>query len=229
MATERRNTSPLFAGIIAIAVGGLFLLDTSGYIHIGNLWRFWPLILIFFGLKGLVNGGSRCGRGSSIGAGIVLIWGLVLFAASLGYVGWGNMWPWFLIGLGALLIWEYMRPQPAPLPFTSGVLNPESIFSSIEKVINDQQFKQGTASAIFGSVELDFTQANIEGDTAVLDVNAVFGSVEVRVPMNWNVVVEANAVFGACENHTRAPLPNAPVKTFIIRGSATFGSVEIRN
>jgi predicted membrane protein len=229
MATERRNTGPLIAGLIAIAVGGLFLLDTSGYIHIGNLWRFWPLILIVFGLKGLLESGHRCGRGSSIGGGVVLIWGLVLLAASLGYLGWGNMWPWFLIGLGALLIWEYTRPQPSPLPLTSGVLNPESVFSSIEKVINDQQFKQGTASAIFGSVELDFTQANMEGDTAVLDVNAVFGSVEIRVPMNWNVTVEANAVFGACENHTRAPLPNTPLKTLIIRGGAVFGSVEIRN
>ncbi len=229
MAIERRSRATLISGLVAIVVGGLFLLDTSGYIHIGNLWRFWPLLLIFLGLKGLIDPGDRCGRGSGIGAGIMLIWGMILLAASLGYLGWTNMWPWFLIGLGALLIWEYLRPQPAPLPLTSGVRNPESIFSSVEKVINDQQFKQGTASAIFGSVELDFTQANIEGDTAVLDVNAVFGSVEVRVPMNWNVTVEANAVFGACENHTRAPLPTASLKTLVIRGGAVFGSVEIRN
>ncbi len=229
MAIEQRSRATLISGLVAIAVGGLFLLDTSGYIHIGNLWRFWPLILVFLGLKGLIEPGYRYGRGSKIGAGIMLLWGVILLAASLGYLGWGNMWPWFLIGLGALLIWEYMRPQPAPLPLSSGVLNPESVFSSIEKVINDQQFKQGTASAIFGSVELDFTQANIEGDTAVLEANAVFGSVEIRVPMNWNVIVEANAVFGACENQTRAPLPNSPLKTLIIRGGAIFGSVEIRN
>lgn len=229
MATERRSRAPLIAGLIAIAVGGLFLLDTSGFIHIGNLWRFWPLILIFFGLKGFIEQSDRCRLGGVIGSGVMLIWGILLLAASLGYLGWGNMWPWFLIGLGLLLVWEYTRPKPAPLPLSPGVLNPESVFSSIEKTISDQQFKHGTASAVFGSVELDFTQANIEGDTAILEANAVFGSIELRVPTNWNVIVEAGAVFGACENHTRTPLPSTPAKTLIIRGGAVFGSVEIRN
>ena len=229
MASERRNRATLIWGLSAIAVGGLFLLNTAGYIHIGNLWRFWPLILIFLGLRGLIDPGNRSRSGGTFGSGIMLIWGILLLAASLGYVSWGNMWPWWLIGLGLLLIWEYLRPKPVALPLSGGVLNPESVFSSIEKVINDQQFKQGKASAVFGSVELDFTQANIEGDIAVLEVNAVFGSIEVRVPMNWKVSVEAGAMFGACENHTRAPVPNTPVKTLIIRGGAVFGSVEIRN
>jgi predicted membrane protein len=229
MASERRNRATLIWGLSAIAVGGLFLLDTAGYIHIGNLWRFWPLILIFLGLRGLIDPGNRSRSGGTFGSGIMLIWGILLLAANLGYVGWGNMWPWCLIGLGLLLIWEYLRPKPVALPLSGGVLNPESVFSSIEKVISDQQFKQGKASAVFGSVELDFTQANIEGDTAVLEVNAVFGSIEVRVPMNWKVSVEAGVMFGACENHTRAPVPNTPVKTLVVRGGAVFGSVEIRN
>ena len=229
MASNRRNNATLTLGLIAITVGSLFLLDTAGYIHIGNLWRFWPLILIFLGLKGLIDPASRCRRGNNIASGIMLIWGLLLLAASFGYIGWGNMWPCFLIGLGLLLVWEYLRPKPAAIPLSPGAVKPESVFSSIEKIINDQQFQHGTASAIFGTVELDFTQANIAGDTGVLEVNAIFGSIEVRVPMNWNVSVEAGAVFGACENHTRAPLPNAPVKNLIIQGSAVFGSVEIRN
>jgi predicted membrane protein len=228
MAIERSRAT-LISGLVAIVVGGLFLLDTSGYIHIGNLWRFWPLILIALGIKGLVEPGNRCRSGGVIGSGIMLIWGILLLAASLGYLRWENMWPWFLIGLGLLLVWEYTHPKPAALPVSSGVLNPESVFSSIEKIIDDQQFKQGSASAVFGSVELDFTQANIDGDTAVLDVNAVFGSIEVRVPLVWKVIVEAGAVFGACENHTRTPLPNTPAKTLIIKGGSVFGSVEVRN
>ncbi|HLH06296.1 MAG TPA: DUF5668 domain-containing protein [Terriglobales bacterium] len=229
MANERRNQGTLISGLIAIAIGGLFLLNTAGYIHIENLWRYWPVILIVLGVKELVHPGMRCGRGNVVGGGIMLIWGVLLLAASLGYLGWGTMWPWFLIGLGALLVWQAMRPKPAALPLSAGVLHPECVFSSIEKVVTDQEFEQGSASAIFGGVELDFLQANMAKDTAVLEVNAVFGSIEVRVPMNWKVSLEAGVVFGACENHTRGPLPNSTMKTLIVRGGVVFGSVEIKN
>jgi hypothetical protein len=61
-------------------------------------------------------------------------------------------------------------------------------------------------------------------------LNVIFGSIEVRVPLNWNVSIETGAVFGSCENKTRGPLPGGgPTKTLIVRGGAVFGSVEIKN
>ena len=33
------------------------------------------------------------------------------------------------------------------------------------------------------------------GDMAVLEVNAVFGSIEIRVPITWNVNIEAGSRF----------------------------------
>jgi len=230
MANEGRYNPALIMGVLAIGVGGLVMLDHAGFLHVGNLWRFWPVILIIFGLNGFLQPDKKCGRGGNIGSGIMFIWGCLLLAASLGFLAWNQMWPIFLIGLGCLLVWESFRPKPAGLPLSSGALHPESVFSSIEKTITDQQFQQGSASAIFGSVELDFIQANMAGDTAVLEVNAVFGSIEIRVPITWNVSIEAGAVFGSCENRTRAPLPAAgPVKNLIIRGGAVFGSVEVKN
>lgn len=231
MANEGRYNPGLILGVSAIVIGGLFLLDNAGYIHVGNLWRLWPIILIILGINGMMRETSGCGRGSFVGSGITLIWGILLLGASFGYIGWAHMWPWFLIGLGLLLIWETYRPKSSVPTVSAGALKPESVFSSIQKTITDQQYQSGTASAIFGSIELDFLQANMAGDTAVLEVNAVFGSIEVRVPMNWMIAIEAGAVFGSCENKTRGPLPNSPVpvKTLIIRGAAVFGSVEIKN
>ncbi len=229
MANERGYNPGLIMGVLAIAIGGLFLLDNSGFIHIGNLWRFWPVILIVLGLNGLLQQDTRCGRGV-VGSGITLIWGVLLLAASFGYINWAHMWPWFLIGLGLLLIWETYRKKSNVATISSGVLHPDAVFSSIEKTITDQDFARGSASAIFGSVELDFIQANMTGDSAVLEVNAVFGSIEVRVPLNWNVIIEAGAIFGACENRTRAPIAGgAPTKNLFIRGGCVFGSVEVKN
>jgi predicted membrane protein len=231
MASKEGRFNPvLVTGVMAIAIGALVMLDHAGIFHVGNLWKFWPLILIVFGLNGLFCNEQKCRGGGVIGSGVMLIWGCLLLAASFGYIAWTQMWPIFLIGFGGLMIWEALRAKPQNMPLSAGILRPEAVFSSIEKTITDQGFKTGSASSIFGSVELDFLQANMDGDSAVLELNVVFGSIEVRVPLNWNVSIETGAVFGSCENKTRGPLPGSgPAKTLIVRGGAVFGSVEIKN
>jgi hypothetical protein len=236
MASEGRFNPVLVMGVLAIVIGGLLMLDHAGIVifgwqfHVGNIWRLWPLLLIIFGVNGLLSTEQRCRGGGVIGSGIMLIWGCVLLAANFGLVRWTQMWPLVLIGIGGLLVWEALRTKPHNLPLSSGILHPEALFSSIEKTVTDQGFKGGSASSVFGSVELDFIQANMDGDSAVLELNVVFGSIEVRVPLNWNVTIEASAVFGSCENKTRAPLPSGlPSKNLIVRGGAVFGSVEIKN
>jgi hypothetical protein len=45
---------------ILIGLGVLFLLDEIGVLHMHNLWRFWPLVLIAIGVRILMR---RSGRG----------------------------------------------------------------------------------------------------------------------------------------------------------------------
>jgi len=230
MANEGRYNPALITGVLAIVVGGLVLLDHEGILHVGNIWRFWPLILIIFGLNGFLQKDAKCRRGSTIGAGMMVIWGGILLLANFGVLLWTQLWPIALILIGLLLVWESFRPKSNLAVLSSGAVNPDAVFSSIEKTITDQNFQSGTASAVFGSVEMDFIQANMAGDSAVFEVNVVFGSVEIRVPLNWNVSIEAGAVFGSCENKTRAPLPTSGMpKTLIVKGGVVFGSVEIKN
>ena len=47
------NRRPVFAGLILIVIGLLFFLNNLGYIS-GDVWRFWPLILVIWGIKKLV-------------------------------------------------------------------------------------------------------------------------------------------------------------------------------
>jgi predicted membrane protein len=226
---QGRYNPALITGVLAIVIGGLVMLDHAGYVHVGSLWRLWPLILIIFGVNGLMQR-EGCRSGRVFGGGMMVIWGGVLLLAQFGIIGWAQMWPIVLIAIGLLLVWESLRPKSSIATVTAGALHPDAVFSSIEKTITEQNFTQGNASAVFGSVEIDFLQANMAGDSAVLELNAVFGSVEVRVPLNWNVIIEAGAVFGSCENRTRAPLPGgAPTKNLIIRGGCVFGSVEVKN
>ncbi len=84
---------------------------------------------------------------------------------------------------------------------------------------------------MFGGFELDFTRAGIAGDSAVLHIDAVFGGVEIRIPPHWNCELRGTAVFGAFTDETLHPDPaNFPnIKQLIVKGSAVFGGVEVKN
>lgn len=47
------NKKPVFTGLVLILIGLLFFLHNLGYVS-GDIWRFWPLILIIWGIKKLV-------------------------------------------------------------------------------------------------------------------------------------------------------------------------------
>ncbi|MGA5558716.1 DUF1707 SHOCT-like domain-containing protein [Streptomyces lavendulocolor] len=83
------------------------------------------------------------------------------------------------------------------------------------------------AFALFGSVEIDLTEAVFTQRLTVIDAVSVFGSVEVRVPENITLRGGGTGVFGNFEVHTlEAEDPEAPV--VVINGYAVFGSVEAR-
>jgi len=87
--------------------------------------------------------------------------------------------------------------------------------------------------AVFGSIELDLSGASISSPDrlAALEVNAVFGGVEITVPRTWKVVMKNAAVFGGCEDKTFPPRPEPGFEpaTLVLTGSAVFGGIEIRN
>jgi predicted membrane protein len=83
---------------------------------------------------------------------------------------------------------------------------------------------------MFGGVEVDLRRAGMRGDSAVIDVSAMFGGVEFKIPQNWAVVPSVAAIFGGFSNKSVQPSADAPgVKRLYIKGSAVFGGVEVKN
>ena len=107
-----------------------------------------------------------------------------------------------------------------------------AIFGACERRFTGQHFQTGKATSIFGGLELDFRDADID-DEAVLEVSCVFGGVELRVPETWYVNSRSLPVFGGFEDKTRQTrveqAPGAKRKTLIITGTVVFGGVEIKN
>jgi hypothetical protein len=68
-------------------------------------------------------------------------------------------------------------------------------------------------------------------DEAVLELNAVFGGIEVKLPESWSVVMKGAGVFGAFQDSTVQPDPRIypSPKRLIVKGGAVFGGVELKN
>jgi predicted membrane protein len=220
-------------GALVVVAGVALLLDHMGFIAIGSLFRFWPMILIFFGVGHLFTPSNR-----AWGV-ILMVVGAVFQLNSLGitHLHFADMWPLAIIAVGLILMWGALKPPIVVKGSVDAadVLEAVAIFGGTERRIKSQTFKGGRATSIFGGVELDFRDANIDGDEATLDINCIFGGVEIRVPETWNVHSRSIPVLGGYSDKT-GPSSSAPQdpsgpkrKTLIVTGTVIFGGVEIAN
>ena len=232
-------------GLVIILVGVGLLLYHMGVIPFDPFARFWPLLLVFFGITNLL---SHSGRFFGF---LLILAGTFLQLNKLGitHLGFDQLWPLAIIAVGLLVMWGsletrgYLRAKAKVLPDvgaqvgTSSTAGPENtlnavaVFGGCERRVTSQDFQGGKVTAVFGGVELDFREANIAAGQAVLEINCVFGGVEIRVPDTWTVHSRSIPVFGGYEDKSRQPTTPAGgvSKTLIVTGMITFGGVEISN
>ena len=235
---NRSNGGGFFWGLLLILVGVAFLLDHMQIISIAHLWRFWPLLLIAAGISNVTRADHR-------------FWGVLLMAAGtllqlnelgIAHFGWAIFWPIALIAGGLMVLWSSLSARSCPVPSTSSAsggddprvtVNGVAIFSGLERRMTTHDFQGGHVTAIFGGIELDLTGANMQADEATLEVNAIFGGAEIRVPDTWQVSYRGGPIFGGVEDKThirRSEDPAAPrPKVLHITGVVAFGGLEIRN
>lgn len=222
----------VITGIVIVSVGVVLLLAQLGFLNIHLIWRFWPLILVVVGIAKLVEATAVSQR---IWGGMLSVIGVLLLAHYFGHFRYGidQIWPLFIVGAGLSMLFQSYWPKTTAGDgnLTPGTgLNSVNIFGGTDRNIKDRNFRGGSLFACFGGFQIDLTQAEIEGDSAVIDATAVFGGGEIRVPQSWNVVVEGVGVFGGYEDSTRhVPVDGQPAKTLVVRGAAVFGGVEVKN
>jgi predicted membrane protein len=219
-------------GAIVCLVGVLFLMDHLGIIKVDHLWRFWPVILMAVGAAHVAEPGRR-----QWGV-VVLFVGAVFLLNNLNILrfDWSELWPVVIIVVGGMMIWNSVLGQRrrGDIPDSASTMNAHAIFSGIERRITAKDFRFGRVSAIFGGVELDFREADIDGDSAELEVNAIFGGGEIRVPEHWRVEAQNQVVFGGLSDETRYAkrtddAASPATKVLIISGTITFGGIEVKN
>lgn len=224
----------LVPALVLIGIGLFFLLHNLQLFFFRDMFQYWPAILIAYGMVKLVDSDHTGGRA---GGGILVVAGGLLLARNMGYLDlrMRDMWPLILIGIGLWMLFQRTTGADQPVPqagtFTGNRLKEQAVFSGGKRVIVAPDFQGGKVEAVFGGYELDFTRAGIAGDSAVLHIDAVFGGVEVKIPPSWNCELRGTAVFGAFTDETLHPDPATypQIKQLIVKGSAVFGGVEVKN
>lgn len=222
----------MVVGLGVIAVGMLFLLDNLGIIEFDYAFQLWPVIFILAGVLKFTQSTSSGGRAAG---GIFIALGLVLLLKGLGfiYLSWRVLAPLLMIAAGLLVVFRSARERKETV---GGMLDKDAgqdsfvrltaLLGGIERRVYTPDFRGGDITAIMGGCELDLRQASMQGE-AVLNVFAMWGGIEIKVPDDWTVSLEGTPLLGGFSEKTGAPRDNS--KRLIIRGVALMGGVDVRN
>ena len=116
------------------------------------------------------------------------------------------------------------------VPNNASSLNIDVTFGGRKEMVTSKEFRGGFVNVTFGGAEINLMSADSTVQPMVLEVKVAFGSAEIIVPSHWEVVNEINPTLGSVEDQRmlRTPDASAERRTLILRGSCSFGSIEIK-
>jgi len=230
--------SPQFIlGVIIIAIGIIFMLHNFGILYAGDFIRYWPALLIVWGVSKLTH---TCSTQGKTFAWILIILGSLMMLDRIEIISFHlhDWWPLILIIIGISFLRGSMmrsrgksfgdRAHMTQEQSTNQFIKYMAVLSGVRGKVTTKEFQGGEITAIMGGCEIDLREAEIQGEEAVLDVVAVWGGIEISVPMGWTAVVQATPIMGGVDDKTY-PSKDGPSKRLIITGSIVMGGVEIKN
>lgn len=89
----------------------------------------------------------------------------------------------------------------------------------------------GEVSAFMGGYQLDFRDAEMEGDYMVIDLYCIMGGCEITVPPHWEVEKQLFSIMGgfSVKAACMADKLEMPRKRLVLRGCAIMGGGEVKN
>ncbi|XZF14105.1 LiaF transmembrane domain-containing protein [Chitinophagaceae bacterium MMS25-I14] len=232
---QQRRSDKIIFGVGVAAVGIILLLRQLGLFAF-SLHFTWPVILIIIGI--LIGLKSRFYNNAWW---ILILIGAVNLTPEFTIMGRPSdelVWPLFIIVGGLIIAFKPRRarclPRGAGSTFvtnTENTLNVDVTFGGRKEIVTSKEFRGGVISTTFGGVEINLMQADSSVQPMEIDVRVAFGGVEMLVPAHWEVIVEIQPSFGSVEDQRMVRTSNAgeEKKTLILRGSVSFGSVEIKS
>jgi predicted membrane protein len=225
-----RITGRVIMGGMLIFFGLIFMLDNAGVLDAGDIFDYWPMILVAVGLLKVLRPREEGQRPFGIA---LLVFGVFLQLQVLVFTSWRlSLFPILLLGGGALLVWRSLgRSREGTAGTRTDGSSDFAFMGGVNRVVDSRDYRGGEATAVMGAVELDLRGSTIVTSPAILDVFALWGGIEITVPPEWKVDVRGIPILGGFENKARSSVQggSAPEQVLVIRGTALMGGVEIKN
>jgi predicted membrane protein len=239
----------LIAGVAVIAIGTAFLFDQFDIIDFGQtIGTWWPVVLMVIGLVQLTTRSANNWFGSTL----LFAAGALLLASNLDFLPggfWSTFWPVVIILIGiSILIGAKKKSQlwgsgksldssdvnigsAEDATLHDDFIRRTAVFSGLDLESASNAFQGGSLSAVFAGIELDLRNAQPASEKMLMDVSAIMGGIEIRVPSTWRVHTTGTPVLGGIENRTIGRLAEVGTDTplLIVRCTAILGGIEIRH
>lgn len=216
-------------GLVLIAIGIIFGLNALGITSINIFFRgWWTLFIIVPSFIELFRGNSKMWSLIWLAVGIIL---LLCAQDILSFSLIGKLiFPFILIIIGVSIIFKdtlnkKVAEKIRTLNENKGDFNECcAIFGEQKSDLSGQEFNGANLDAIFGSVELDISKAIIKKDQ-VINANAIFGGIKIKVPNGVNIKIKSTPIFGGITNKIKNN-HNESLPTIYVNGVALFGGIR---
>jgi hypothetical protein len=244
----------LLIGAFLVLLGLLAGLEQLGWVEANHLMRFWPVLVVLYGLMILQRGG----RSVVVGSIVLLIGGWLLLNTLhlLSLAPWEFLWPLILVVVGARILIRGGAPQqpPAPplgpppsiggytpsanlgsqsgAPPVSGHISMFGMMGATKQRVSGVIFRSAEMTSLMGGCELDLRDALLGADgTAYVEVFSLMGGAHIFVPPSWKVVMQVTPIMGGVEDKSRSGLGGTQGSALFlyVRGTVLMGGVEISN
>jgi predicted membrane protein len=243
-------------GGILIVLGLIYALDAFDVLNAGDIFRYWPLILIGIGATKISQ--ARFSSQRTVGFILVAIGGVFLLRSfHLVWFRGRDLWPAMFLLVGGFLVWQALTRRQAHAGGVGepsagervlegareglaasrdgkkelgSVLNEFAFMGGGDRVVRAQDFRGGEITAIMGGFGIDLRGAAIAGDSATINIFTIWGGVDLKVPEDWNIVMSGAPILGVFTNSAKTfRQGDAAAKTLFVKGAAIMGGVEVKN
>jgi hypothetical protein len=224
------DLSRLLLGVVVIAFGTVFLLDSAGVLDGSRaIDRWWPLVVVAAGVLALAE------RPPSVVSGALLLAAgclLLLFTTdTLEDEAWAYVWPAVLVLVGLTVVARWSGRIPLSETATGAdVVRSTAVFGGADLASAAQDFRGAWLTAVFGGSTLDLRAARPAADGAAINATVAFGGIDILVPRGWRITTKSTPIFGGLDDKTEhfATLPDdAP--TLHVDAVCVFGGVAIKH